>query len=84
MPYSIQSVWVAIGYMLLVFEELGVATVPYTPSRTYEVERLVNTPAMFRLEAIFPIGIPNETKVKEPRVHWRDVTYRDTWDQMWL
>jgi nitroreductase len=83
-PYSLQSVWLAIGYMLLVFEELGVATVPYTPSRTSDVEHVVNTPAMFRLEAIFPIGIANDAKVKEPRVQWRDVTYRDTWDQIWL
>jgi nitroreductase len=83
-PYSKQSVWLAIGYMLLVFEELGVATVPYTPSHTSKVERLVNTPEMFRLEAIFPIGISNDAKGKEPRVQWRDVTYRDTWNHKWL
>jgi hypothetical protein len=33
--------------MLLVFEEFGVATVPYTPSQTKEVERVVKTPETF-------------------------------------
>lgn len=45
--YSLQSAWLAIGYMLLVFEEFGVATVPYTPSQTKEVERVVKTPETF-------------------------------------
>jgi len=83
-PYSTQSVWLAIGYILLVFEELGVATIPYTPSSTREVEHLVKAPAKFRLEAILPVGSSNDTKVKEPRERWQDLTYCDTWDRIFL
>jgi nitroreductase len=77
-PNSLQSTWLAIGYMLLVLEELGVATVPYTPSQTKEVERVVKTPKMFRLAAIFPIGISSDIKKKESRVLWQAFTFRDT------
>jgi nitroreductase len=82
-PYSLQSTWLAIGYLLLVLEELGVATVPYTPSKTREVERVVKTPETFRLATILPIGISSDIKTKEPRVSWQAVTFRDTWDQKW-
>ncbi len=82
-PYSLQSAWLAIGYMLLVFEELGVATVPYTPSQTKDVERVVMTPEMFQLEVILPIGMANDLKNKEPRVSWQAITYRETWDKKW-
>jgi nitroreductase len=82
-PYSLQSAWLAIGYMLLVFEEFGVATVPYTQSQTKEVERVVKAPERFRLETILPIGISDDLKNKEPRVPWQASTFRDTWDQKW-
>jgi hypothetical protein len=63
--------------------ELGVATVPYTPSQTKDVERVVMTPEMFRLEVILPIGMANDLKNKEPRVSWQAITYRETWDKEW-
>ncbi len=66
-PYSTESVWLAIGYMLLAIEELELATVTYTPSDTKLVEKVIDVPKDYRLEAILPIGKPREDKTKEPR-----------------
>ncbi len=66
-PYSTESVWLAIGYLLLALEEQGLSTVTYTPSNTQYVEEAHPPPEGFRLEAILPIGQDNDPKPKEPR-----------------
>jgi len=66
-PYSTESVWLAIGYMLLALEELGLATVTYTPSDTRLVENVIEVPEGYRLEAILPIGRPGGDEPKQPR-----------------
>ena len=66
-PYSTESVWLAIGYLLLALEEQGLSTVTYTPSNTQYVEEAHPPPEGFRLEAILPIGQGNDPKPKEPR-----------------
>ena len=78
-PYSTQSVWLAIGYVLLALEELGLGTVTYTPSTAKEVLDEVDIPDGFRLEAILPIGIPADEKSKEPRLGVDKVTYINSW-----
>lgn len=78
-PYSIQSVWLAIGYVLLALEELGLGTVTYTPSTAKGVLDEVNIPDEFRLEAILPIGISADEKAKEPRLGLDEVTYMNSW-----
>jgi nitroreductase len=66
-PYSKESVWIAIGYMLLALEELGLGTVTYTPSDVKLVEAVLPIPEGYRLEAILPIGYSDDRKLKEPR-----------------
>ena len=66
-PYSTESVWLAIGYMLLALEELGLATVTYTPSDTKLVENVIEVPKDYRLETILPIGLPSGDEPKQPR-----------------
>jgi nitroreductase len=66
-PYSTESVWLAIGYMLLALEELGLATVTYTPSDTKLVENVIEVPDDYRLEAILPVGRPSDDEPKQPR-----------------
>ncbi len=40
-PYARESVWVAIGFILLALEESGLSTLPYTPSNTrYPLDEL--------------------------------------------
>jgi len=43
-PYSTQSVWLAIDYILLVLEELGLITVTYTPSDSKAIQEEVGIP----------------------------------------
>jgi len=66
-PYSRESVWIAIGYLLLAIEEAGLASLTYTPPNRSEVAKLLNSPNDYRLEVLIPVGYPNEEKVKEPR-----------------
>ena len=67
-PYSKESVWLAVGYMLLALEEQGLATVTYTPSSVKLVEDVLSVPEGYRLEVILPIGYSNDAKSKEPRL----------------
>jgi nitroreductase len=78
-PYSTPSVWLAIGYLLLVVEALGLGTVTYTPSSTEGILDVLGVPEGFRLEGILPIGFPAEEKTKEPRLDCKAVTYLNAW-----
>jgi nitroreductase len=78
-PYSTQSVWIAIGYILLVIEELGLGTVTYTPSITKGVLDVIDVPEDFRLEVILPIGFSADEKTKEKKFKPDEVTYINSW-----
>jgi len=78
-PYATQSVWLAVGYILLALEELGLGTVTYTPSTTREVQDEVSIPDEFRVEAILPVGVSADEKSKEPRFRLNEVTYPNQW-----
>ena len=78
-PYPTQSVWLAIGYVLLALEELGLGTVTYTPSSTEGVLDEVDVPESFRLEAILPIGVSADEKPKEPRRRLHVVSFLNSW-----
>lgn len=78
-PYSTQSVWLSIGYILLVIEELGLGTVTYTPSITKGVFDVLDVPDNFRLEVILPIGFSAEEKPKEPKFEFDKMTYINSW-----
>ena len=81
-PYSTESVWLALGYILLALEELGFGTVTYTPSSTRNVLEAVDVPEGFRLEAILPIGVSEDEKPKEPRIGFDDVTFLNAWEPL--
>jgi len=72
-------VWLAIGYILLALEELGLGTVTYTPSNAEAALDELNVPNGFSLEAILPIGISADEEPKEPRRELEEVTYVDSW-----
>lgn len=78
-PYPTQSVWLAIGYILLALEELGLGTVTYTPSDAKGVLDELKIPDGFRLEAILPIGVSADEKPKEPRLSLEKVTHLNSW-----
>jgi nitroreductase len=66
-PYSTESLWLAIGYILLALEEFGLGTVTYTPSYPEIVEEALEVPEGYRLEVILPIGNSVDDKPKEQR-----------------
>ncbi len=78
-PYSKESVWLAIGYILLALEEEGLGTVTYTPTSAERVLKELGIPEGFRLEAILPIGASADGREKEPRLDLDEVTYLNTW-----
>jgi nitroreductase len=78
-PYSTQSVWLAIGYILLVIEEQGLGTITYTPSITKSVLDVLDVPKDYRLEVILPIGFSADEKTKEQRLKPDEVTYINSW-----
>ena len=83
-PYSTQSVWLAIGYILLILEELGLGTVTYTPPDSKALQEEVGIPDEYRLEAILPLGVPQNDKIKEPRFNVDEVTYLNSWGKKFI
>lgn len=78
-PYPIQSTWLAIGYLLLALEDMGLASLTYTPPKTDKINELLNTPNNYRLETIIPVGYPSKEKVKEPREKLENKVYINKW-----
>jgi len=79
-PYWVQSVWLAIGYMLLALEEKGLASLTYTPPRVDWANRLLNVPTEYILQTIIPIGISKEENKKKIRFELKDILYCNKWN----
>jgi nitroreductase len=54
--YYKESLWLAIGWMLLAAEELGLSTLTYTPADLKFLNRLLNINGSYHTELIIPIG----------------------------
>ncbi|KAF2956931.1 nitroreductase family protein [Marinitoga sp. 38H-ov] len=72
-PFSKESVWISIGYLLLALEEKGLSTVTYTPSNYNEISRFINPPENYKLEVILPIGYSIDNKHKYARKDLEDI-----------
>ncbi|NJD99719.1 nitroreductase family protein [Thermococcus sp. LS1] len=72
-PYWLQSTWIAVGYLLLALEELGLGTVTYTPPNPKPVEELLNAPRDYKLQVILPVGYPADPKPKYERKKLEEV-----------
>ncbi len=59
-PYWLESVWIAISYIILAIENDGLASLTYTPSDTGFLRELLDIPPHFSPEAILPIGYSAE------------------------
>ncbi len=64
-PYAVESAFLAVGYMLVMIEGLGLGTVTYTPSITQEkdsriLNQLLNLPEGEAVQVILPIGYPEK------------------------
>jgi nitroreductase len=60
-PYWRDSVWIAVAYMLLEIERLGLATVTYTPGQTHFFNRLLNLEDRYVPVAVLPIAYAAES-----------------------
>ncbi len=78
-PYWLESVWISVGYMLLVAEELGYGTLTYTPSKVEWANKLLGVPDNYRLQVILPVGKPLEEKNPEERLSLREICYLNRW-----
>ena len=63
-PYSTQSVWLAIGYILLVLEELDLGPITYMPSDSKALQEEMESPDEDILEVILPLVFSKTTKIK--------------------
>ena len=77
--YARESVWVAVGYILLALEEYGLGTVPYTPSNTSYPLEILAAPKDYRLEVILPIGLPYDDSQRTDRVSLESLVYYNLW-----
>jgi len=73
LPFSKESVWISVGYLLLALEEMGLGTVTYTPPSSEELMKLLRIPEKFRIETILPVGYPDDDKKKERRKKTEEV-----------
>ncbi len=80
-PYWVQSVWIAVGYMLLALEERGLATVTYTPSKVGWANQLLGVPEEYVLQTILPVGYAKGAPSKPPRLPLKEIAFRERWGQ---
>ncbi len=78
-PYSRESVWLAVGYLLLALEEKGLASLTYTPTNPRAIASILGVPGHYTIETIIPVGLPGEYKVKEPRMSLDEAVYFNRW-----
>jgi len=77
--YARESVWVAIGHMLLALEEKGLSTLVYTPSNTvYPLDEL-DAPSGFKLEAILPVGHSDDESPRTGRRELSETAFMNSW-----
>jgi nitroreductase len=80
--YARESVWIAIGFILLALEEQGLSTLTYTPSKIQYPQLLLNVSNNFQLEAIIPIGKSEDNKPKAPKMTLEESTYLNQWGKL--
>ena len=75
----LESVWIAIGYMLLALEEKGLSTLAYTPSNTAHPLHELDVPTGFKLEAILPVGHSDDESPKTSRRELSETIFVNKW-----
>jgi len=78
-PYTVQSTWLAIGYLILALEERGLASLTYTPPNPDKIREMLGAPRNHVLQALIPVGYPADKKNKEPRKPLNQAVYLNKW-----
>ena len=77
--YARESVWIAIGHMLLALEEKGLNTLAYTPSNTDYPLHELDAPTGFKLEAILPVGHSDDENPRTSRRELSETVFMNKW-----
>ena len=77
--YARESVWLSIGYLLLALEQHGLGTVPYTPSNTGYPLDVLMAPEEYSLEAILPVGVPDDGASETCRETVESLIFHNRW-----
>ena len=72
-PFHKESLWLATGWMILASEELGLATLTYTPTELGFLTELLSVDEPYSPELIIPIGYPAKTEPLQPRKEIHEV-----------
>lgn len=73
------SAWLAIGYLVLTLEAVGLNSVTYTASDSKLIHSALEIPDKYRLETILPVGYSNDPKEKLPRKKLKELIYKNNW-----
>ena len=79
--YAKESIWVAIGHLLLALEERGLSTITYTPSNTNLPLAELDAPQGLKLEAILPVGYSDDETPKEPKKDLEEIAFMNRWGE---
>jgi nitroreductase len=82
--YAKESVWIAIGQMLLALEEKNLRTLVYTPSNTDLPFHELEAPAGFMLEAIIPVGHSDDESPRTSRRELSETIFMNMWGNPFL
>ena len=77
--YARESIWVAMGHLLLALEEQGLSTITYTPSNTNLPLAELDAPQGYKLEAILPVGYSDDGTLKEPKKDLDEIAFMNKW-----
>jgi len=80
--YATESIWVAVGHMLLALEERGLNTLVYTPSNTEFPKKELEVPEGFRLEAIIPVGYSEDDSMKTSKHNLNEIVFKNRWETL--
>lgn len=77
--YARESIWVAIGHILLALEEKGLNSLVYTPTNTEYPKEELNVPIEYKLEVIIPVGYSIDETIKTEKYKLHELMYRNKW-----
>jgi nitroreductase len=72
-PFYKESLWLTTGWMILAAEELGLASLTYTPSNMRFLSEILTVKKPFQPELIIPIGYSINGEPLQPRKDLREV-----------
>ena len=77
--YARESIWIAMGHLILALEERGLSTITYTPSNPKLPLAELKAPQGFKLEAILPVGYSEDKTLKKTKKGLDEIAFMNKW-----